>query len=48
MVSYINYLGLRYASDTRYEYMLRSVYNKINSKTIINSLYNEYINSLKS
>lgn len=48
MVSYINYLGMRYASDTRYEYMLRSVYNKINSKTNINSLYNEYINSLKS
>lgn len=47
MVSYINYLGMRYASDTRYEYMLRSVYNKINSKTNINSLYNEYINSLK-
>ena len=48
MVSYINYLGMRYASDTRYEHMLRSVYNKINSKTNINSLYNEYINSLKS
>lgn len=48
MVSYINYLGMRYASDTRYEYMLRSVYNKINSKTNINSLYNEYVNSLKS
>ena len=48
MVSYINYLGMRYASDTRYEYMLRYVYNKINSKTNINSLYNEYINSLKS
>ena len=47
MVSYINYLGMRYASDTRYEYMLRSVYNKINSKTNINSLYNDYINSLK-
>lgn len=48
MVSYINYLGMRYASDTRYEYMLRSVYNKINSKTNINSLYNEYVNCLKS
>lgn len=48
MVSYINYLGMRYASDTRYEHMLRSVYNKINSKTNINSLYNEYINCLKS
>lgn len=48
MMSYINYLGMRYASDTRYEYMLRSVYNKINSKTNIKSLYNEYINSLKS
>ena len=39
---------MRYASDTRYEYMLRSVYNKINSKTNINSLYNEYVNCLKS
>jgi flagellum-specific peptidoglycan hydrolase FlgJ len=48
MVSYINYLGMRYASDTRYEYMLRTVYNKINSKTNINSLYNEYVNCLKS
>ena len=48
MYAYINHLGMRYASDTRYEYMLRSVYNKINSKTNINSLYNEYINSLKS
>lgn len=48
MISYINYLGMRYASDTRYEYMLRSVYNKINSKTNINSLFNEYINSLKN
>ena len=45
---YVNHLGMRYASDTRYECMLRSVYNKINSKTNINSLYNEYINSLKS
>lgn len=48
MYAYVNHLGMRYASDTRYEYMLRSVYNKINSKTNINSLYNEYINSLKS
>ena len=48
MYAYVNYLGMRYASDTRYEYMLRSVYNKINSKTNINLLYNEYINSLKS
>ena len=47
MVSYINYLGMRYASDTGYEHMLRSVYNKINSKTNIKSLYNEYVNSLK-
>lgn len=47
MYVYVNHLGMRYASDTRYEYMLRSVYNKINSKTNINSLYNEYINSLK-
>ena len=45
---YVNHLGMRYASDTRYEYMLRSVYNKINSKTNINSLYNEYVNCLKS
>ena len=48
MYAYVNHLGMRYASDTRYEYMLRSVYNKINSKTNIKTLYNEYINSLKS
>lgn len=48
MYVYVNHLGMRYASDTRYEYMLRSVYNKINSKTNINSLYNEYVNCLKS
>lgn len=48
MYVYANHLGMRYASDARYEYMLRSVYNKINSKTNINSLYNEYVNSLKS
>jgi flagellum-specific peptidoglycan hydrolase FlgJ len=48
MYAYVNHLGMRYASDTRYEYMLRSVYNKINSKTNINSLYNEYVNCLKS
>lgn len=48
MYAYVNHLGMRYASDTRYEYMLRSVYNKINSKTNIKTLYNDYINSLKS
>lgn len=48
MYAYVNHLGMRYASDTKYEYMLRSVYNKINSKTNINSLYNEYVNCLKS
>ena len=48
MYAYVNHLGMRYASDTRYEYMLRSVCNKINSKTNIKTLYNDYINSLKS
>lgn len=45
---YVNHLGMRYASDTRYEYMLRSVYNKINSKTNIDNLFNEYKKCLKS
>ena len=35
MNNYVNYLNMRYASDIRYEYMLRSVYNKIKKKTKI-------------
>lgn len=43
MISYVNHLGMRYASNTRYEYMLKSVYNKINKNTNISVLYNDYI-----
>lgn len=43
MNSYVNHLGMRYASDTRYEIMLKSVYNKINTRTKIKSLYKEYV-----
>ena len=36
MNNYVNYLNIRYASDIRYEYMLRSVYNKIKKKNTYN------------
>lgn len=46
MFLYVNHMGMRYASDGRYEGMLRSVYNKINNKTNIDNLYLEYIKLL--
>lgn len=47
MNSYVNYLGMRYASNGNYEIMLRSVYKNIDKKTNIKNLYNEYIFSLE-
>ena len=40
--NYVNHLGMRYASNPRYEQMLRSVCNKISNSTSINSLMTEY------
>ena len=45
MLNYVNNLGMRYASDRRYEKMLRNVYNRINTSTNLDILiaeYNEY------
>lgn len=47
MNSYVNYLGMRYASNGNYEIMLKSVYKNIDKKTNIKNLYNEYIFSLE-
>lgn len=47
MNSYVNYLGMRYASNGNYETMLRSIYENIDKKTNIKNLYNEYIFSLE-
>ena len=43
MNSYVNYLGMRYASNGNYEIMLRSIYKNIDKKTNIKNLYDEYI-----
>jgi flagellum-specific peptidoglycan hydrolase FlgJ len=43
--NYVNYLGMRYATNPRYEKMLQSVYNRINNTTDLDVLiveYNEY------
>lgn len=45
MNKYTNYCGKRYASNPRYEKMLRNVYNRINNITDLDMLiieYNEY------
>ena len=45
MLNYVNNLGMRYASNVRYERMLRNVYNRINKNTDLDILlakYNEY------
>ena len=49
MINYVNKYGMRYASDKRYERMLRNVYNRINNNTNLDILiaeYNEYKKSL--
>lgn len=42
MCNYVNHLGKRYASDKRYERMIRNVYNRINNNTNLNILIAEY------
>lgn len=45
LYNYVNHLGMRYATNPRYEKMLRRVYNKINNTTDLDVLiieYNEY------
>lgn len=45
MNRYTNHLGMRYATNPRYEKMLRTVYNRINANTELGDLltqYNEY------
>lgn len=45
MNNYINYLGMRYASNNNYERMLKSIYNKIKKTTNIYDLqYNIVFN----
>ena len=45
MNNYVNYLGMRYASNKNYERMLKSVYNKINKTTNVYDLqYNIVFN----
>lgn len=45
MNNYVNYLGMRYASDNNYERMLKSIYNKIKKITNIYDLqYNIVFN----
>jgi hypothetical protein len=42
MNTYTNHLGMRYATNPRYEKMLRCVYNRINTQTEIGFLLNQY------
>ena len=42
MNNYVNYLGMRYASNLQYEKMLKSVFNRINTDTNLNILLKEY------
>lgn len=42
MINYVNKYGMRYASSTEYEKMLRGVYNKINKTTKLDILLKEY------
>ena len=39
--SFVNYKGLRYASERRYEYLVKGVYDNILSETSIDSLWAE-------
>lgn len=42
MTNYVNYLGMRYASNRKYESQLRSVYNKIYRDPEFKVAYEEY------
>lgn len=44
MNNYVNYLGMRYASNRKYESQLRSVYNKIYRNPNFKIAYEEYKN----
>jgi hypothetical protein len=48
MINYVNNVGQRYASNPKYEKMLRNVYNRISSNTNLTNLiskYNHYKNN---
>ena len=45
MQNYVNRLGMRYASNPRYEKMLRTVYKRISNKPAFSIAYNNYLES---
>ena len=45
MKNYVNCLGMRYASNPRYEKMLRSVYKRISNRPAFNTAYDNYLQS---
>lgn len=45
MQNYVNRLGMRYASNPRYEKMLRSVYKRISNKPAFSIAYDNYLKS---
>ena len=45
MQNYVNRLGMRYASNPRYEKMLRSVYKRISNKPAFSIAYENYLES---
>lgn len=45
MKNYVNNLGMRYASNPRYESMLRSVYNRISNRPAFKIAYDNYLES---
>jgi flagellum-specific peptidoglycan hydrolase FlgJ len=45
MQNYVNRLGMRYASNPRYERMLRSVYKRISNKPAFSIAYENYLKS---
>lgn len=45
MKNYVNGLGMRYASNPKYESMLRSVYKRISNRPAFNIAYENYLES---
>ena len=45
MKNYVNGLGMRYASNPRYESMLRTVYKRISNRPALNIAYENYLES---
>lgn len=43
MSNYVNYLGMRYASNKKYEMQLRSIYNRISSNVNLQDAYIRYL-----